>query len=269
MIEIDYCPIIGDPSSRIHGHIKNGVFDGEVVTGDKQKYHIETADKYFKQGKEFHSVIYSIQDVLFHIEGKESGCAAKKELLKKMEILQSTAQSKVKSTTKFKDDTLSSQFEKKRSLHKRTKTINNGRICPIFVAADHLFVENIGGGNENNAVSEIAAIISSVQEIYLRSDFDEDGEDDNINPVIVKTELFTTSSHNGLFSDNSIEVSDYLNRWGEIDHDDFCLAILLTYRLESQYAMEAERGVVCNHCIIILNVLHECIIMIMIVQRFF
>ena len=81
------------------------------------------------------------------------------------------------------------------------------------------------------AVAEIASIFASVQEIYNRADFDEDGAPDNIVPILVQTELFTTSSHGGLFASDDIEVSDYLNRWSEISHDDFCLAPLLAYRL--------------------------------------
>ncbi len=204
----------------------DGVFDGEIVTGLKEKYHVEVADKYFKQTKQFHSVIYSIQDVLFHVEGKESGCATvKEELLKKMAILQASA----KPVVNTRDDTLTSQFNKKQRLHKRTKTVTSGRICPIFVAADHFFVQKFG--NENSAISEISSIISSVQDIFLNSDFDEDGENDNIIPLIVKTELFTSSSHNGLFESSNIAVSDYLDRWSQINHDDFCLALLLTNRL--------------------------------------
>ena len=230
----------------MHGHVRDGVFDGEVVNGFKEKYHIETADKYFKEKKEFHSVIYSDQDVLFQVEGKQSaGCAAKKELLRKMEQLQATAkpiQKKPSTNEDITTTTFTSHFNRKRSLEKRTKTVSGGRFCPVFIAADHLFVSNIGGGSDSSSIAEIASIFSSVQEIYISADFDEDGSPDKIVPVLVKTELFTSSSHNGLFSDSNIEVSSYLDRWSQIDHDDFCLALLLTYRFEAVTVLNIMNG---------------------------
>ena len=210
------------------------MFDGEITTGSMDKYHIETAEKFFKGKNEFHSVIYSLEDVLFQVEGKESGCAAKKELLKKLEMLQATARPIArKSSVRRSNDpsnTLTSQFKAKRSLDKRTKTVSGGRFCPVFIAGDHYFVSNIGGGDESAAIAEIASIFSTVQEIYINADFDDDGSADNILPVLVKTELLTSSSHDGLFSSDNIDVSDYLNRWSEINHEDVCLALLLTYR---------------------------------------
>ena len=214
----------------------DGMFDGEITTGQKERYHIESADKYFNGRKHFHSVIYSLKDVLFQPEGHVSSCGAKKKLLSKMEQLQATAKPIGKRRQRHTQQegntpqSLSSQFRRRRNIQKRTETVSEGRYCQVFIAADHLFVSNIAGGSESAAVSEIASIFSSVQEIYISSDFDDDGTPDGIVPILVKTELLNASSYGSLFSSSNIEVGDYLDRWSTINHNPYCLSLLLTYR---------------------------------------
>ena len=231
----------GEPSSRVHGHIQNGVFDGEIVQANGEKYHIELAEKYFQDSDEldFHSVIYSIKDVRFTVEGQESSCGVKKDLLNKMAAIQATAKPirrphKIRSQIDRKKSTktLSEYLRSKRKLDKRTSdlTVDGGQYCQIFIAADHTFLSNIGGGSESRAISEIATVFASVQSIYFESDFDEDGTPDEIVPVLVQTEILSSSSYNGLFQSSNIAVDDYLDRWSQINQEDFCLALLLTYR---------------------------------------
>ena len=226
----------GEPSSKVHGHIQNGVFDGEIVKANGEKYHIELAEKYFQDSDEldFHSVIYSIKDVRFTVEGQESSCGVKKDLLNKMEAIQATAKPiqrphKIRSQIDGKKSakTLSEYLRSKRNLDKRT---SDGQYCQVFIAADHTFLSNIGGGSESRAISEIATVFASVQSIYFESDFNEDGTPDEIVPVLVQTEILSSSSYNGLFQSSNIAVDDYLDRWSQVNQDDFCLALLLAYR---------------------------------------
>ena len=114
------------------------------------------ADKYFNGDIDFHSVIYSLDDVRYMVEGREPSCGVKKKLLEDLQKLQATAKpiEKPKHDTVLKRDihlgrsTLSSQFNKRKhpdthhGLHKRTETVTNGRYCSVLLAADHTFVNS-------------------------------------------------------------------------------------------------------------------------------
>lgn len=55
----------GETGTYVFGSIRNGVFDGKIVT-PKGSYYVEHAKKYFPSAtaSDFHSVIYSENDVL-------------------------------------------------------------------------------------------------------------------------------------------------------------------------------------------------------------
>ena len=232
--------LLGDDSSRVHGYLVNGVFDGMLRTGDGEEFHIEAANKYFRERREeFHSVIYSVRDVVFKYGDQDASCALKDELLKKLQKLASTAKPDSR-TRQIRSNwpassTLSDRFSGtwSRSHSKvasRTKTVSGGLFCQVRVAADHLFVQHIGGGSESVTISEIASVFASVQSIFQSTDFDQNGIPDSITPQLVQTDILDSSSPNYLFSDSNIPVDEFLDRWSTIRHNGFCLALLLTYR---------------------------------------
>ena len=54
--------ISGEPQSKVHGSIINGVFAGKIVT-PKGNYYVERSDFYFNDPQSFHSVIYHEKDI--------------------------------------------------------------------------------------------------------------------------------------------------------------------------------------------------------------
>ena len=231
---------LGDDSSRVHGHLVNGVFDGVLRTGDGEEFHVEAARKYFRERRDnVHSVIYSVRDVVFKYGDQDASCALKDELLKKLQKVASTAKpdssSKPARSIEQLSSTLSNvlsgtQSQSHSRVVPRTNTVSGGLFCQVRVAADHLFLQHVGGGSQSATISEIAFVFARIQSIFQSTDFDLNGIPDSLTPQLVQMDILDASSPDYLFSGSNIAVDDFLDRWSTIDHSSFCLALLLTYR---------------------------------------
>jgi len=209
------CLILAERDSSVHGYIVDGVFDGVIVTPHGE-YHVEVARKFFDQPVNFHSVIYSTSDVDFRaINGSRPSCGATGKIYEQLRKLQSTAKPISKQGNTF-----------------RTKRapLKTNQYCPVFVAADELFLQNIGRGDETATMNEISTVMSSVNTIFSLTDFDSDGRIDNIGFIIGKFSILTSSMAGYRFGATNIGVADFLDLWSQENHDGFCLALLLTYR---------------------------------------
>lgn len=232
-----YSLTIGQPYSRVHGHIQNGVFDGEIITDTQEHFHVEYSYKYSSNNTlphGTHSIIYSSNDLIFNTPGHKASCALKEAILRKMESLQANAQPIHKPQVPISDEEytfkLANKLRRKRDLSKRVDTVGGGQFCQIFVAVDHLFYQHVAGSNEERAITEVTSVFSSSQSIFQSTDFNSDGMFDAITPQLVRTEVLTSQSYNGRFASGNIGVNDFLDLWSQIDHTEFCLALLLTYR---------------------------------------
>ena len=230
---IDHSSIhpLGQPLSSVHGHIHNGVFDGEIRTDTGTTYHVEHIMKYPEVIQHVpvnaHSLIYSDQ----HMIVPRSTCALKKVLFDKLQSIQATGQPINKRPRPLTDEEYYENERLKRSSNdKKVNTASGGKFCQIFVAVDHLFLQHVVGGSATMAISEVTTIFSSSQTIFQTTDFDSDGRIDAITPQLVRTDILNRDSYNGRFRSDNIDVNRYLNLWSEIDHSTYCLALLVTYR---------------------------------------
>lgn len=114
--------------------------------------------------------------------------------------------------------------------NKRQVTVGDKKFCPMLIAADHLYLSNIGGGDMSTATSELVAVMSEVQTIFQSTDFDNDGTADGIVPLIARVEILDQSEPGYRFSSPNIDVNNYLDIWSQVNHEQFCLSLLLTYR---------------------------------------
>ena len=114
--------------------------------------------------------------------------------------------------------------------NKRQVTVSGAKFCPMLIAADHLYLSNVGGGDMSAAISELVAVMSEVQTIFQQTDFDNDGTADGIVPLIARVQILDQSDPGYRFSSTNINVNDYLDIWSQVNHEQFCLALLLTYR---------------------------------------
>ena len=137
----------------------DGVFDGTITTSEGE-YHVEHARKFFseREKRDFHSVVYRTSDVNF--EHSESSCAAKGELLERMRRLQSTARP-IKKHGGTISEYLVNHGKQKRA------TVNGGTFCPILVAADHLFLQEVGEGDPAATTSEIVTTMTQVHKYRI------------------------------------------------------------------------------------------------------
>ena len=203
------------------GHILDGVFDG-IIHSKHGQFHVERANKFFGSPQMFHSIIYRDIDVQTP-ENSPSTCGVKGALLERLKQLSSHA-------VPLSDDR-EALYGTDTSSRMKRNTINGNLFCPIRVAADHLFLANVGGGSIVNTMSDIVSVIASVQAIYRQTDFiNSDGMSDNIQPVVVKLEILEQSMPGYRYGANNIGVNDFLDLWSQEDQNAYCLALLLTYR---------------------------------------
>lgn len=86
----------GEPNTHVYGAIRDGVFDGKIIT-PQGTYYVERASKFFPphENQSLHSVIYAESDVIDPYEkqraGHEGGCGVTDETLQWMERIQNSA----------------------------------------------------------------------------------------------------------------------------------------------------------------------------------
>jgi len=205
-----------DLGSSVHGYILDGIFDG-VITTHQEEYHVEVAGKFFNQPGEFHSVIYTVSDVDFSaINSSRAACGGSGKAYEKLREIQSTA---AKPAAK--------QLHSSRT--KRALSPDN-RFCLVYIAADQLFFENIGRSDDTVTMSEIASRMTSVNSIFSATDFDSDGAVDSIGFHLGRIGILRDTDPGYRYGAQNIAVTDFLDLWSQENHNEFCLAMLLTYR---------------------------------------
>ena len=183
---------------------------------------MEQAHKFFKdRSRDFHSIIYHSDDVRVP-EGVASCGGAKGKLMEKLNDLASSA-------VPLHDDKRT-LYGEDRYLRLKRQTIGNNRFCPIRVAADHLYLAEVGGGSVVNSMTQIASVIANVQDIYSNTDFDGIVGPDGIQPVIVRLEILDQNMRGYQYGANNISVDSFLDLWSQEDQSIYCLALLLTHR---------------------------------------
>ena len=180
-----------------------------------EEYHVEVAGKFFDHLVDFHSVIYSTSNVDFSaVNGSIPVCGSTGKAYEKLKELQSTARS-INEQSKFRT--------------KKALSPTN-RFCPILIAADELFFQNIGDGRDSTTMNEMGSLMTSVNAIFSSTDFDSDGNIDAIGFLIKRLAILRSSMPGYRYGAPNIAVTDFLDLWSQEDHDSFCLAMLLTYR---------------------------------------
>ena len=188
----------------------NGLFDGTILFSGVE-YHVETASKFFSTDQYFHSIVYRAQDVDI-----TAGCGVKPKDPDGLSSIQADARFIKEANDKAR--------------LRRSTTLIDHKVCPMLIAADHLFLENIGGGNVTASMAEMVSIMTQVQTIFKSTDFDNDGIADGIMPIIAQVEVMGLDTPGYNFSSTFLGVDEYLNLWAQFDHEQYCLALLMTYR---------------------------------------
>ncbi|CAH1251914.1 ADAM10 [Branchiostoma lanceolatum] len=114
---------------------------------------------------------------------------------------------------------------KRRSLEPRMTT------CTVHVVADHRFYRVIAGSDAVKAIAEMVLHLEEADRIFRHTDFDDDGNGDNVGFSITAISLYTDEESLGYnLGGHYRKAEDYLGDFSRNNFNDFCLAIAFTYQ---------------------------------------
>ncbi|XP_075971481.1 disintegrin and metalloproteinase domain-containing protein 10-like isoform X2 [Anticarsia gemmatalis] len=261
--------LIDDPQSTVFGSVTDGVFEGKIVASDGSFY-VEHARRYFPPNgtrTRVHSVIYREGDVSDHYahrrHGHKNGCGMTDDVLQWMDRYQTSGIDEGSlhqlatplHPSSLRDDLPSQQKENSRHLrHKRYLSHDKRHTCSLFIHTDPYVWQHIRQGfHDHNDASqtsevntktreEILSLIShhvmAVNYIYSHSKFDGRFEHRNIKfevqRIKIDTDTVCYSSRYGEepypFCKDNLDARDLLKQHSLENHEDFCLAYMITYR---------------------------------------
>ncbi|OXA56052.1 Disintegrin and metalloproteinase domain-containing protein 10 [Folsomia candida] len=237
----------GVAQSHAFGSIRDGVFDGKIITPE-ETFYVERSHKYTlpSTNESLHSVIYTDREVHdpyhHHRTGHAKGCGITDEVMEWMSEIQNSAVDGGMPELKHPK---SKPFQKMVGLPVADRLISND----IFYLdqddhsysmysreANLKFNNNTGGGGE--ILSLIAQHVKAVNHIYSNTLFDGKETYKNIRFEVQRIKIDTDKvcrpeyrgSEKNLFCMENIDVSNFLNLHSLSDHEIFCLAYVFTYR---------------------------------------
>ncbi|KAJ7394089.1 Disintegrin and metalloproteinase domain-containing protein 10 [Desmophyllum pertusum] len=219
----------GHKDSLVHGFISDdGVFEGKIHVGNDE-YFVESAKQYFKDApKDFHSVIYESRDVHYpHAYGP--GCGVNEKSKRWMDDVKRSAVSG--NVVEKEHDT---KFEPVINRYRRAAdSIDVKKLsCTLKMRADHLFTENMAGGNKERAMLLMADHVKAANAIFKNTDFDGQGKSEGIQFQIQRMGANDSADlvASNPYRDNNIGVEKLLEINSEENHNDVCLSYIFTYR---------------------------------------
>lgn len=151
---------ISGEKSRVFGHINSeGHFQGQIQTKDVT-YFMEPSSLYFKQPQDFHSIIYTSNDVIFN---STSFCNA-----------DGIRQSMMNSIPSMNNEQEINQWQHRYSFdanlpeHRRKRAIDPTKtVCSIYMQADHTFYQKYSS-NIDTVVAQLGVYVQAVNNIFQR-----------------------------------------------------------------------------------------------------
>ncbi|KAL5020084.1 hypothetical protein ScPMuIL_002976 [Solemya velum] len=248
----------GIPGSFVHGSILRGLFRGWVEVPGDTVYHVEPSDRFFNNTPPFHTVIYSEKHMNLdpYRERRETergtgGCGydrAEEWMRTVSESVADDPPNRAKQTAE-EQGYHSQYFESAQKLHREKRTsLGQKNTCNLYIQTDPEFYTKwaLRSGHQDweMAKDEILAFIAShvkaINEIYADTGFTAYNGNPSyrgINFQVQRTSIMTDISehcndqlHGKTFCNPNIDVSNFLNLHSLINHDEFCLAYVFTYR---------------------------------------
>ncbi|XP_057330460.1 disintegrin and metalloproteinase domain-containing protein 10-like [Microplitis mediator] len=121
--------------------------------------------------------------------------------------------------------------DREKYLHSRKRTIDPKKTtCMLYLQADHTFFEHYR--SEEACIEVMTRHVQRVNSIYRHTDFNQDGEPDNISFMIKRVKIHGADALkdpsyrlNGKYG-----VEEFLELFSEENYDAFCLSYMFTYR---------------------------------------
>ncbi|XP_063694959.1 disintegrin and metalloproteinase domain-containing protein 10-like [Bolinopsis microptera] len=212
----------GDPNSEVLGHFtKEGIFSGVVYTAE-DTIHIEPSHRFGVTTS--HNVVYHRSDVDYTEVYKNFKYTTPGNVYKvpKEDIRKENITSEEKP--------ISYSHYVKRSAQASEDIPRRRRTCPVYLVSDHLFFEKHGLSDEQRTKNELILHLHEADKIFRSTDFNQDGTNDNVGFSVANISILKKNTAESKFSDKVIGVKEFLDRWSEYNHDQYCLAVLFTYR---------------------------------------
>uniref|UniRef100_T1IS51 Peptidase M12B domain-containing protein n=1 Tax=Strigamia maritima TaxID=126957 RepID=T1IS51_STRMM len=206
-----------EPNSYVHGALKKGIFTG-VIYLENQTLFVERASKYFREKMPFDCVIFRQEDL--NMTAFDCGMGPDGYKCDPIRLLQRTgpAAQRVMPLTGDVDAV------PERSWFKRTPPKTT---CTLKVVADHLFFQHAGDGSADNAIYEMIFHIHEADRIFRATDFNEDGQADNVGFKIdaVEVHMNTACLENPALAKPGVTSDQYLEMFSERDFHNFCVGV--------------------------------------------
>ncbi|XP_049271971.1 disintegrin and metalloproteinase domain-containing protein 10-like [Rhipicephalus sanguineus] len=234
--------LIGDPSSRVHGGLHDGVFEGSIQSR-WGRFYVEGAHKFFERRTPFHSVMYAAKDASMPDEG---WCGVNSETARWMQELAASSKLAQEPLAKEAQRSSRSQHWTNRKLLEESEELYSDmedggsvaslakkgeptlRVCGLHIAIDHLLykkyleLDNDDVRTRERISTLIAGHVARACEVYRRTDFQ--GIHD----------INDTKSCPKQGNDFCLEKMDpsllLLTTARSANYDDYCLAFTWTYR---------------------------------------
>ncbi|XP_043250301.1 disintegrin and metalloproteinase domain-containing protein 10-like [Colletes gigas] len=117
-----------------------------------------------------------------------------------------------------------------RVLRKRTSVDPKKTTCMLYLQADHTFFNHYK--SEEACIEVMTRHVQRVNSIYRYTDFNQDGQPDNISFMIKRVKVHSEDSLNdpSYRFTGDYGVEEFLELFSEEDYDAFCLSYMFTYR---------------------------------------
>ncbi|XP_043289218.1 disintegrin and metalloproteinase domain-containing protein 10-like [Venturia canescens] len=117
-----------------------------------------------------------------------------------------------------------------RVLKRRTSVDPKKTTCMLYLQADHTFFDHYK--SEEACIEVMTRHVQRVNSIYRHTDFNQDGQPDNISFMIKRIKVHGKESENdpGYRFTGTYGVEEFLELFSEEDYDAFCLSYMFTYR---------------------------------------
>ena len=187
------------------------------ITIGNEFYFIEPYSKYLK-GRE--SYKHNIECIIYKNTDVEQWNVSTVGIINGMKNAQTAFKSK-------------KQFSGKKNAHSRFRRSPStlSHTCPLHVVADHTFHINIGDRSISRTFNEVMYLIGIADVIFRSTDFDGDGQGDNIGFTINAFTVFPSTTTPGYtMSDTTSDSFTFLDQLILNDFSDSCLGYAFTYR---------------------------------------
>ncbi|XP_030762662.1 disintegrin and metalloproteinase domain-containing protein 10-like [Sitophilus oryzae] len=205
--------------SFIKGYIKDGYFFGRVVI-DKKAYYIGESEPVaspllFDRPNDLYKKLYDKNDPSYDAAFIKEA----EKVYRESEL----------DTNKMTEKEIMRRFKKWKK---------EGMLCPLLVVLENSFLRLLHKGNKEAAMTHALFTLDEVNAIWRRTDFDNDGEPDNIGIYIKKTEVMETEEpvyYIQPYKMGQTNAVDYLNKFSMYTElRKYCLGMVLTHQMFSE-----------------------------------